>query len=78
MTDREKFMQVVKLYNIKMYEVASSMGMSTQSLYNKLGNVSQFTQLELLRFRDLFPEVDTKTFEEIFFASEKAVHANDE
>lgn len=77
MTDREKFMEVVRLYGKKTYEVAADLGMSPQSLYNKLGNATQFTQAEIARFRDLFPEVDTKTFEQIFFAQEKAVHANE-
>lgn len=77
MTDRDKFMDVIRLYGKKIYEVAAEMGMSPQSLYNKLGNTTQFTQLEIARFRDLFPEVDTKTFEQIFFAQEKAVHANE-
>ena len=68
MTDREKFMEVVRLYGKKTYEVATELGMSSQSLYNKLGNITEFTQAELLRFRDIFPEVDNKTFEQIFFA----------
>lgn len=70
MTDREKFMEVVRLYGKKTYEVATEMGMSAQSLYNKLGNVTEFTQAELLRFRDIFPEVDNETFEKIFFTRE--------
>lgn len=69
MTDREKFMEVVKAHGMKTYEVAAQMGMSPQSLYNKLGNATEFTQVEIARFRDLFPGVDTKTFEQIFFCS---------
>lgn len=68
MTDRTKFMEVVKASGKKIYEVAAVMGMSPQSLYNKLGNTTEFTQVELARFRDMFPDVDTKTFEQIFFA----------
>lgn len=68
MTDRDKFMAVVKDSGMKIYEVATALGMSTQSLYNKLGNSTMFTQAEIARFRDLFPSVDVKTFEAIFFA----------
>lgn len=70
MTDREKFMEVVKASGKKTYEVAAEMGMSPQSLYNKLGNTTEFTQAELAKFREMFPEVDTKIFEQIFFAHE--------
>lgn len=68
MTDREKFMAVVKESGMKIYEVASALGMSPQSLYNKLGNSTMFTQAEIARFRDLFPSVDVKTFNDIFFS----------
>lgn len=68
MTDREKFMEVVKASGMKTYEVAAGMGMSTQSLYNKLGNTTEFTQAEIAKFREMFPNVTTKAFEQIFFA----------
>lgn len=68
MTDRQKFMEVVKASGKKTYEVANELGMSPQSLYNKLGNATQFTQAEIAKFREMFPEVDDKTFNEIFFA----------
>lgn len=68
MTDREKFMEVVKASGMKTYEVAAGMGMSTQSLYNKLGNTTEFTQAEIAKFREMFPHVTTKAFEQIFFA----------
>lgn len=68
MTDREKFIEVIKAHGVKLYEVASVLGMSPQSLYNKLGNVTQFTQAELLAFRTKFPDVDGETFNKIFFA----------
>lgn len=70
MTDREKFMAVVKENGMKTYEVASALGMSPQSLYNKLGNATEFTQAEIARFRDLFPSIDAKTFDAIFFAEQ--------
>ena len=69
MTDREKFMDVVKANGLKIYEVASLMGMSPQSLYNKLGNITEFTQAEMFSFRDKL-KVDPETFERIFFARE--------
>lgn len=68
MTDRVKFMEVVKASGMKTYEVAAGLGMSTQSLYNKLGNATEFTQAEIAKFREMFPSIDTKTFNEIFFA----------
>ncbi len=77
MTDREKFMEVVELYGRKMYEVSAGLGMSAQTLYNKLGNVSDFTASEMSRFKDMFPEVSDETFQEIFFAKELAVKANE-
>lgn len=67
MTDRVKFMEVVNGHNKKIYEVAAGLGMSPQSLYNKLGNTSAFTAPELAKFRELFPDVDSDTFDSIFF-----------
>jgi len=77
MTDRKAFMDVVNLYGKKIYEVSTALGMSPQSLYNKLGGVSEFTTSELAKFRKLFPEVDDATFKKIFFAEELAVKPND-
>lgn len=70
MTDRNLFLEVVKDYGLKKYEIASALGMSTQSLTNKLENVTEFTQLEMEKFRQTFPKVSDKTFQEIFFAKE--------
>lgn len=69
MTDREAFMDVVKASGLKFYEVASLLSMSPQSLYNKLGNTTEFTQLEMSTFREKL-KVDPETFERIFFARE--------
>lgn len=77
MTDREEFIRVIKAHGVKLYEIASVMGMSPQSLYNKLGNTTQFTQAELLAFKDKFPDVDHKTFEKIFFAEKLTCEANE-
>ncbi len=68
MTDRTKFMDVVKASGKKIYEVAAELGMSPQSLYNKLGNATQFTQAEIAKFKKLFPDVSEKEFNQIFFA----------
>ena len=76
-TDRAKFMEVVGLYGRKMYEVSAGLGMSPQTLYNKLGNISDFTAPELSRFKDMFPEVPDETFNEIFLAKELADKANE-
>lgn len=72
MTDRDEFMKVVNKSEKKMWEVASGLGMSPQALYNKLGNVTQFTQTELANFRTMFPDVTDEAFKKIFFASELA------
>lgn len=68
MTDRNKFTEVVKSHNAKVYEVACLMGMSPQSLQNKLGNLYPFTQIEMSKFRDIFPDVTDEDFKQIFFA----------
>ena len=66
MTDRTKFMDVVKASGKKIYEVAAELGMSPQSLYNKIGNNTEFTQSELVRFREIFPTVSDEEFNQIF------------
>ena len=76
-TDKAKFMEIVELYGRKMYEVSAGLGMSPQTLYNKLGNISDFTAPELSRFKDMFPEVSDETFNEIFFAKELADKPNE-
>lgn len=68
MTDRAKFNEVVKSHNAKIYEVACALGMSPQSLQNKLGNTYPFTQTEMSRFKSLFPDVSDEDFKQIFFA----------
>lgn len=68
MTNREEFMKVVSDHGKKIWEVAAGLGMSPQALYNKLGNTSAFTAPELARFREMFPDVDSETFDVIFFA----------
>ena len=68
MTDRNKFTEVIKSHGTKVYEVAFLMGMSPQSLQNKLGNAYPFTQIEMSRFRDIFPDVTDEDFKQIFFA----------
>ena len=67
MTDRSAFMDVVNEHGKKIWEVAAGLGMSPQTLYNKIGNTSAFTAPELARFREMFPDVDSDTFDKIFF-----------
>ena len=76
MTDRNKFTEVIKSHNVKVYEVACLMGMSPQSLQNKLGNTYPFTQIEMSKFRDIFPDVTDEDFKKIFFAESVSAHAN--
>lgn len=77
MTNKEKFMAVVNRNQAKMYEVATALGMASQTLYNKLSNTSDFTAPELSKFRGLFPDVTDSEFNEIFFADELSAHANE-
>ena len=70
MTDCEKFKAVINRNKVKFWEVAAQLGMSPQSLYNKLGNATQFTQGEMAKFRTIFPDVTDAEFNAIFFASE--------
>jgi uncharacterized protein (DUF2225 family) len=77
MTDKSKFMDVVNNSGKKVYEVASALGMSHQTFYNKLANVSDFTAPEMVAFRKLFPDVTDEMFQEIFFAKELAVKPNE-
>ena len=69
MTDRSRFMKVVNDNGKKIYEVAAGLGMSPQSLYNKIGNATEFTQSELAKFREIFPTVSDDEFKAIFFNS---------
>lgn len=77
MTDRTAFMAVVNEHGKKIWEVAAGLGISPQALYNKLGNTSSFTAPELARFREMFPDVDSDTFDNIFFAKELNSTANE-
>lgn len=75
MTDRAKFYEVMRNHGKKVYEVAYELGMSPQSLQNKLGNSYPFTQTEMAKFREIFPDVTDRDFKKIFFAVD--VTAND-
>lgn len=77
MTDRSRFMQVVIAHGKKLYEVAAIMGMSPQSLYNKLGNTTEFTQSELSKFKAEFTDVSLEQFDSIFFAQPVAAQSNE-
>lgn len=75
MTDNLKFRAVVARNGVKMWQVSAGLGISPQALYNKLGNTNQFTQAELKRFRDMFPDVTDDEFKEIFFANKITAQA---
>ena len=77
MTDRSKFYEVVRKYDLKIYEIAVKMGMSPQSLQNKLGNAYPFTQIEMAKFREIFPDVTDEDFKAIFFAVPVTPHDNE-
>lgn len=76
LTDSKKFKEVIERNGKKFWEVSAGLGMSPQSLYNKLGNTTVFTQTEMKRFRDLFPDVTDDEFNQIFFAVSVTAHAN--
>lgn len=48
MTDALKFRAVVARNGVKMWQVSAGLGISPQALYNKLGNKTPFTQIELM------------------------------
>lgn len=72
MTDALKFRAVVARNGVKMWQVSAGLGISPQALYNKLGNKTPFTQIELIYFRDMFKDVTDEEFKAIFFADKIA------
>lgn len=66
MTDTEKFREIIKATNIPFYRVAKLLDITPQSLYNKVGNATEFTQGELIKIREIFPKMTDKQFKEIF------------
>lgn len=66
MTDTAKFREVVRISGIPMYKVAERLGITPQSLYNKIGNATEFTQSEMAKFREIFPNVSDEEFNQIF------------
>lgn len=66
MTDTSKFREVVRISGIPMYKVAEMLGITPQSLYNKIGNATEFTQSEMAKFREIFPDVTDEEFNQIF------------
>lgn len=66
MTDTEKFREFVRAEKIPFYCVATLLGITSQTLYNKVGNVTEFTQGELIKIREVFPKMTDKQFKEIF------------
>lgn len=76
MTDYQKFQNVIKRNNKRFWEVSAGLGMSPQSLYNKIGNATEFSQSELAKFREMFPDVTDEEFKEIFFAVPVTADAN--
>lgn len=76
MTDSNKFRAVIVRNGLKFWQVSSMLGISPQSLYNKIGNATQFTQSELAKFREIFPDVTDDEFYQIFFAEKITAEAN--
>lgn len=70
MTNTQKFREVVRIAGIPMYKVAELLGITPQSLYNKIGNATEFTQSELAKFREIFPNVSDEEFNQIFLKGE--------
>lgn len=70
MTDTSKFREVVRISGIPMYKVAEMLGITPQSLYNKIGNATEFTQSEMAKFREIFPDVTDEEFNQIFLKGE--------
>lgn len=70
MTDTSKFREVVRISGIPMYKVAEMLGITPQSLYNKIGNATEFTQSEMAKFREIFPDVSDEEFNQIFLKGE--------
>lgn len=76
MTDRAKFYEVIRRHEKKVYETAYELGMSPQTLQNKLGNAYPFTQTEMAKFRNIFPDVTDEDFKSIFFAEDVSAQDN--
>lgn len=70
MTDTSKFREVVRISGIPMYKVAEMLGITPPSLYNKIGNATEFTQSEMAKFREIFPDVTDEEFNQIFLKGE--------
>ena len=70
MTNTAKFREIVRTSGIPMYRVAEMLGITPQSLYNKIGNATEFTQSELAKFREIFPAVSDEEFNQIFLKGE--------
>ena len=77
MTDSKKFNEIVKRHEMKVYEIATALGMSAQTLYNKLNNCTEFSQTEMAKFRNIFPDVTDDEFKAIFFAEELSAEVNE-
>lgn len=71
MTDTVKFREIIKEANIPFYHVAKLLDITPQSLYNKVGNATEFTQGELIKIREIFPKMTDKQFKEIFLRGER-------
>ena len=67
MTDTIKLEYYLKKAGITKRMYAEALGISVQGLYNKLNNVSEFKQAEIVITCELLG-LDNKTRDEIFFA----------
>lgn len=71
MFDRNKFRAKVIENGLTMEQVADKMNINTATLYRKMNGESDFTRKEMQLLRNIL-SLNTKTADEIFFASELA------
>lgn len=66
MTDATKFREHQKRSGLAFYRIAELLGISAQTLYNKVGNFTEFTASELVKIREIFPNMTDEEFNETF------------
>ena len=66
MTDASKFRELQKASGLAFYRIAELLGISAQTLYNKVGNYTEFTVSELVKLREIFPNMTNEEFNETF------------
>ena len=66
MTDATKFREHQKRSGLAFCRIAELLGISAQTLYNKVGNFTEFTASELVKIREIFPNMTDEEFNETF------------